>query len=56
MKDYLGDGVYVEFNGDEVILSAPRPRGIDRVILGRHEYEAFKRFMSKTPWENETKQ
>lgn len=47
-KTYLGDGLYVEFDGFMFILSAPREGGEHSVALEPSILDAFLKFIEKT--------
>jgi hypothetical protein len=53
-QDYLGDGVYVEFDGFGWWLRANDPLGDKAVYLEPHVFEALRRFVATCRPEPET--
>jgi hypothetical protein len=47
MKDYLGDGLYVEFDGWQLKLWADQPHGRQEVYLEPSVYLALTRFVER---------
>lgn len=41
MEEYLGDGVYVSFDGFSITLRAPRERGDHFIVLEPRELKAL---------------
>lgn len=40
-EEYLGDGVYVSFDGFAITLRAPRPHGDHFIVLEPREFNAL---------------
>lgn len=47
IKDYLGDGLYVEWDGFQYTLSTERQEGVHYVALDPHVLQAFQRFVAR---------
>ena len=47
MHDYLGDGLYVEFDGDQFRLFTERDSGTHKVFLDRVVLKAFLDFVAR---------
>jgi hypothetical protein len=47
-KEYLGDGCYVEYQGDCVVLTTSNGvQDTNRIVLEHETYTAFERFMAR---------
>jgi hypothetical protein len=49
VKDYIGDGVYAECDGDYIILTTENGVGENNIIyIDKYVLEALKRFIART--------
>ena len=46
-EEYLGDGVYVSFDGYAITLRAPREHGDHYVVLEPREFKALTDYVSR---------
>lgn len=47
IQEYLGDGLYVEFDGYQYRLFAPRPGGVHEVFLDSFILDKFNEFAKR---------
>lgn len=47
LKDYLGDGLYVEFDGHQFRLHTDRDEGTHEVFLDTHVLQSFLAFVAR---------
>lgn len=48
-EEYLGDGLYVSFDGFQVVLRAPRMEGDHIVYLNPEIYAALRKWLDRYP-------
>jgi len=49
-KEYLGDSVYVEFNGWAIVLTTENGEGASNtIVLEQETYEALTRYVERIP-------
>lgn len=46
-EDYLGDGVYVGFDGYHVVLWTERDRGRETIFLDAHVLQSFQSYLAR---------
>lgn len=46
-EEYIGDGLYVSFDGWQFKLRAPRPEGDHEVFLEPRTHQSYVRFVEK---------
>jgi len=55
IKDYLGDGVYAEYDGYQIWLRTERNGTTESIALEQKVYGALKKFASRLGWNHESK-